>query len=211
MDDQSKRGIVYILTNAAMEGYIKIGCTAGETSGDFVERMKQLDWTNLPRPFDCLYASTVDNYKERERSLHEIFAASRVRSNREFFEGVPLASAIAALKMVAIAEVTPETRHQETENGKVVEEKSPRLTPFRFSLAHIPIDAEIHWYNNRDITCKVVSDKRVSYNGHETSLSAAAQEILGSEWSVAGPMYWMYEEETLADRRKRVESEGDDA
>ena len=211
MEDQPKRGIVYILTNAAMEGYIKIGRTSGETPDDVVRRVQQLDGTNLPRPFDCLFAAVVDNCDSVERSLHEVFADRRVRSNREFFEGVPVASAIAALKMVAIADATPKPRHLETENGKVVEERPPRLPPFRFSLARIPIGAPIHWYNDLAITCEVVSDRGVIYNGRETSLSAAAQEILGWDWSPAGPQYWIYEGETLSDRRRRIESESDDA
>ena len=211
MVEEPRRGIVYILVNAAMEGYMKIGRTSGDAPEDVIRRMQQLDLTNLPRPFDCLYAAVVDNFESVERSLHEIFADRRVRSNREFFEGVPPASAVAALRMVAVAEVTPEPRHVQTENGKEVMERPPMRPAFRFSLAQIPSGALIHWYNDPNITCEVVSDRRISFNGKETSLSAAAQEILESEWSVAGPQYWMYQDETLADRRRRIESEADDA
>ena len=70
MVEKSKRGIVYILVNAAMEGYMKIGRTSGDGPEDHIRRMQQLDWTNLPRPFDCLYAAVVDNFESVERSLH---------------------------------------------------------------------------------------------------------------------------------------------
>lgn len=210
MEDQPKRGIVYILTNAAMPGYIKIGLVESDTHQALQNRMRSLDSTGVPRPFDCLYAAVVADYAMVERSLHEVFADRRVRSNREFFEGVPLASAVAALRMVAIEEIALGERPPEIEDGKVVEERPPMRPPFKFSFARIPVGSQIHWYNDPAITCEVVSDGRVSYNGRETSLSAAAHEILGSKWAPAGPMYWMYEDETLSDRRRRIESEADD-
>lgn len=49
-------GIVYILTNAAMPGYIKIGLTQ---QNDVALRVKQLDNTSLPLPFECYYSARV--------------------------------------------------------------------------------------------------------------------------------------------------------
>ena len=40
-----------------------------------------------------------------------------------------------------------------------------------------------------------------------TSLSSAATELLGYKHGVQGPAYWMYEGETLDERRKRLELE----
>ena len=47
----------------------------------------------------------------------------------------------------------------------------------------------------------------VDFNGEITSLSDAARKVLGVEWAAQGPIYWMYEGETLDDRRRRLESE----
>ena len=48
-------GIVYILTNEAMEGLIKIG----KTNTSVEQRIKELDNTSLPLPFQCFYAGEV--------------------------------------------------------------------------------------------------------------------------------------------------------
>ena len=54
---------------------------------------------------------------------------------------------------------------------------------------------------------KVVSNGNIEINGEIKSLSRAAQELLGYSYTVSGPLYWMYEGETLDERRKRIESE----
>jgi hypothetical protein len=43
-------------------------------------------------------------------------------------------------------------------------------------------------------------------DGKVTSLSASAQKILGYDYGVAGTDYWMYEGETLDERRTRLEA-----
>ena len=46
--------IVYVLINEAMPGYVKIGRTSNVT-----QRLNNLDWTNIPLPFECFYAARV--------------------------------------------------------------------------------------------------------------------------------------------------------
>lgn len=53
-------GIVYIATNPAMVGYVKIGRT--DNSAD--QRIKELDGTNVPFPFECGYAVEVEDPKK---------------------------------------------------------------------------------------------------------------------------------------------------
>ena len=48
--------IVYILTNQSMPDTIKIGIT-----DDLESRMKQLDNTSTPLPFECYYAVEVED------------------------------------------------------------------------------------------------------------------------------------------------------
>lgn len=73
---------IYVLVNQAMPGLIKIG----RTSGDDVEaRMRQLDTTGIPLPFECFYAAEVADAARVERAIHEAFEDHRVRRNREFF------------------------------------------------------------------------------------------------------------------------------
>ena len=54
----SDKRIVYILTNEAMPGLIKIGYT----DKSIEERMKELSrHTGVPLPFSCFYAIETDN------------------------------------------------------------------------------------------------------------------------------------------------------
>ena len=55
--------IIYILTNEAMQGYIKIGFTNGSLS----ERLQQLDRTGVPLPFEVYYACEVENARADEQ------------------------------------------------------------------------------------------------------------------------------------------------
>ncbi|MBM3209555.1 GIY-YIG nuclease family protein, partial [Candidatus Shapirobacteria bacterium] len=72
--------IIYILTNEAMLGYVKIGRTS-----DLMRRLKDLYITSVPLPFECHYACAVENGKETEGWLFEIFNKWRVSKDREFF------------------------------------------------------------------------------------------------------------------------------
>ena len=77
-----KSGNIYILINAAMPNYVKIG----KTEQAVEERMKTLDTTSVPLPFECFYAARVEDIDFVERQLHDAFGNQRVRKNREFFE-----------------------------------------------------------------------------------------------------------------------------
>lgn len=78
-------GIVYVLSNPAMDGYIKIGKTKGESPQDVIERMRRLDDTATPREFVCEYTAVVEDYERVERAMHIAFGENRVLPNREFF------------------------------------------------------------------------------------------------------------------------------
>ena len=81
------RGIVYVLTNQAMDSYVKVGRTGGSSPQDVLARMKQLDNTSVPLPFDCEYAAVVDDFDNVEKALLTAFEDRRLR-NREFLYDV---------------------------------------------------------------------------------------------------------------------------
>ncbi len=74
-------------------------------------------------------------------------------------------------------------------------------------MVNIPPGAELSFVNDQNIRVKVIDDRYVEFNGEVTSLSHATQKALGVEWPAQGPIYWMYEGETLDERRKRFEAE----
>ena len=97
----SNSQIIYILSNEAMPGILKIGRT-----WNLKERMKDLDNSSVPMPFECAYAALVEDAIFVERQLHTIFASFRVRGRREFFRIDP-APVIAAIELVEVQSLTP--------------------------------------------------------------------------------------------------------
>ena len=85
---QNNFGIVYVLTNPAMPGLVKIGMT---TRDNLDARMKELYGTGVPVPFDCKYACKVksSDCAKIEKALHTAFAPNRINANREFFQIKP--------------------------------------------------------------------------------------------------------------------------
>lgn len=196
--------IIYILINEAMPGYVKIGRTT-----DLEQRIRTLDNTSVPLPFECFYACTVANADFVEKQLHDAFMDHRVRSSREFFEISP-DRVISALKLAEIENVTPGHDYVEnTEDQKALNQAREKRSAFNFGMVNIPVGAEITFINDENKKAKVVklSGKRnIEFNGELTSPSTAAQKILGYTYSVQGTVYWMYEGETLDERRRRMES-----
>ena len=84
MGNKSDMGIVYVLTNLAMPGFVKIGITK-----DLEGRLHKLYTTNIPFPFSCIKASKIKNCKEVERKIHDAFRNFRPNPRREFFEIEP--------------------------------------------------------------------------------------------------------------------------
>ena len=206
--DNDQRGIVYILTNESMPGCIKIGETGGNSPAAVQKRMRGLDSTGVPRPFDCAYAAVVADRKYVEDSLHEVFGDRRIRPTREFFEGVEVHRVIRALQMVAELEVTPGETPELDEEGQAVQVKPPKRPPLTFPMVRIDVGAELHFIRDEKVTCTVEDDRHVRYQNKTTALSPLTQELLGYSRSPAGADYWMYEGETLNERRRRMESEG---
>lgn len=200
--------IIYILINEAMPGYVKIGKT-----NDLERRIRELDTTSVPLPFECFYACIVKDSSFVERQLLDAFMDHRVRSNREFFEVAP-ARVVAALKLAEIENVTPQKDFVETqEDQKALDEARTRRDRFNFKMVNIPLNSEIYFYNDDAKRAKVIdlyAKQSIEFEGEKTSLSASAQKILGVNYGVAGTDYWAYEGETLDERRRRIEMGEDD-
>ena len=77
--------IVYVLTNPAMPGLVKIGMTDRD---DVQRRMGDLYTTGVPLPFECVIAREIEDRQalEIENALHTAFGPNRVNTSREFFE-----------------------------------------------------------------------------------------------------------------------------
>jgi hypothetical protein len=194
---------VYILTNEAMPGYIKIGLTENLIS----ERVVQLDNTSVALPFQCYYAARVEDNRKIERALHTAFGDFRVRPNREFFKMDPY-RVKAILEVLAIEDVTPKNELVATaEDAQALRTVGIKAGRFRFSSADIPIGATLNFVKDLNLTATVEEDSWVVFAGEKHSLTTAALEALkkcGYNWSsVQGPEYWLYNGESVGSLRAR--------
>ena len=194
---------VYILTNEAMPGYIKIGLTDKPVP----ERVLGLDNTSVAVPFQCYYAARVDNNQKIERALHTAFGDFRVRPNREFFKMDPY-KVKAILEVLAIEDVTPKNELVATaEDAQALRTVGIKAGRFRFSSAGIPIGATLNFVKDLNLISIVEEDSWVVFEGVKHSLTTAALEALkkcGYNWSsVQGPEYWLYNGESVGSLRAR--------
>jgi hypothetical protein len=187
---------VYILTNEAMPGIIKIGWTDNAVE----QRMKELDKTGTPLPFTCFYAKRVDDPRFVESKLHEAFDEFRIRENREFFR-MSADQAKAALEIASGEDVTPQGDVVETESDKVALDRERKRTRFNFAQIGIEPGEILEFKKDPSITAKVVENDQIEFRGNITSLSPAALIIvheMGYKWTkIAGPQFWTYKGKTL--------------
>jgi hypothetical protein len=202
--------IVYLLTNPTMPDLVKIGRTT-----DLEARLRQLSThSGVPVPFECFYACEVANSVKVEKALHDAFGDHRVNSRREFFRLNP-DRAVAILELVAIKDATliDEVAEDQAELDALHREQT-RREQFRFSMVDIAPGSVLTFSKDELITATVVDDKRINFQGEVTSTSAAATKLLHQiGWTLRaaqGPLYWTYEGETLAERRIRLENDGDE-
>lgn len=196
--------IIYVLTNEAMPGFVKIG----RTSNNLEQRIKDLSAsTNIPLPFTCFYACTVNNAQFVEHQLHDAFDNNRVNPKREFFQISP-ERVVSALKLAAIKDVTPKKDLVENQEDRQALIRARKIREkFNFDMAKIPVGAELIFSRDENSKATVIDNHFIEYNGKKMSLSKSAQLILGYDYGVAGTDYWTYDGETLDERRIRLTSE----
>lgn len=73
-------GYVYVMSNEAMPGVYKIGCTSRHP----YERASDLYTTGVPTPFVVEYFININNYKNIEKLVHKKLSAYNF--GKEFFK-----------------------------------------------------------------------------------------------------------------------------
>ena len=205
-------GIVYVVTNPAMPDMVKIG----RTTRTIEERLRSLDTTGVPVPFECVGAWEFEDPVKVEASLHKAFADRRVRKTREFFR-IRADQPIAILETFGAKDVTPQDDIVDEKNAAddraSLEVARSRRERFRLDAAEIKPGTilESVWDDDGDITCTVAEDGRqVEFEGKVMSLSAAAKTVLhakGKIWkAVSGPDSWRYRGKTLTEIRDEKQS-----
>jgi len=225
------KGLVYILTNPSLDGWVKIGMTE---RNDIERRLAELNAPpNIPLSYRCYAAYEVENPREVEQHVHriidmiddslharELLDNGRIRE-REFFKISPetaysIFREIAGLRADAhmLKLYTPtaaQSREQE------IAESRTRRSNNSFKLLGIDVGEKIFFLYDDSITAEVSNNKNgVRFDGEEYTVSGLAKKILIEKfgWSenlhVNGWMYFTRDGKSLSDLRERAET-GEDA
>ena len=190
--------IVYVLTNPAMPGIVKIGAT---TRDDPEIRMNELYTTGVPLPFDCAVAIELDESEGLEKALHSAFGPYRLNPSREFFEIDPY-QAEAILRVWPGKDVTPDVSKEtdgvdpiDIEAAKRFKRRRPNLNflemgiPVGSTLVSVDTDQEV----------TVVEERKVEFQGEEMYLSNATKLASGKDYVLAPTPRWTFEGRNLQD------------
>lgn len=195
-------GIVYVLSNEAMPGLIKIGLTKRD---ELEARLNQLYSTGVPLPFTCEYACRVKDCKAVENALHTAFTKDRVNPAREFFRtSVEYVKPI--LELLKVEDITNAVEQDmntsinstEIEALNNYKKRRPQLN---FEEMGIPVGAELVMnYNDQQYKSIVKTYRTVAYNEEEYYLSALTALIMEAKHPHVHPTpHWSYNGKLLSD------------
>ena len=221
------KGIVYILTNPSLDGWVKIGMSVRNNIDARLAELNQP--ANIPLSYRAYAVYEVDAPQEIEKHIHSLFdiiderlharetlSSGRVRE-REFFRISPekafavfqvvsqLRGDSASLKLIA-----PSAEQMEEET---IAQQAVRRPNFKFSMLQILIGSELKFLYDESCICKTVDEhNKIEFLGNVYSLTGLAQKLLAEKqgWTeganVAGPRYFTYQGSTLADLRNAQEA-----
>lgn len=225
------KGLVYILTNPCLDGWVKIGMTQ---RNDIEKRLQELNTpTNIPLSFRCYATYEVENPEQVEKSIHRLIDkidntlhARKTLDNgkireREFFKISP-ETAYGIFKEVAslrndtknLKLYTPSK--DESEEQELAESRTKRSNN-SFKLLGIEIGENLSFLYDDSIVVKVADNKnQVEYNGKIYSITRLAINILIDKygWSenlhANGWRFFTKDGITLSDLRDRIENTEDE-
>lgn len=192
------KGYIYIMNNPALKDMVKIGYAT-----DVETRRKQLSTTALPYEYE-VYATYETSGNLEDKKLHKMIdnlnPDLRVSSNREFFIMTP-DEAYELLEAIATISGTKD----KLKKVKLTPAKKQmvRRPPVNFVKCGIPIGSELVFIEDPSIVVKVVSERKVEYNGEMTSLSAISDRIKG--YATPGPQFFTYNGEKVSDIAARTQ------
>lgn len=194
-------GIVYVLTNPAMPGLVKIGMT---TRDNMDARMRELYGTGVPVPFECKYACKVksSDCAKIEKALHTAFAPNRININREFFQIKP-EQAMAILELFNREDITQEVT-EEIDNDLTIEDKSAsekinstRRPPLNYFEMGMKKGDVLVFNKDTTVMVTIVDERKVMFEGEVYSLTGITKKLLNITHAIQPTGYWNYEGKNL--------------
>ena len=181
-------GIVYLLTNPVMPGLVKIGMTTQE---DIDKRMKELYTTGVPVPFECKFACKVkkSDCLKIEKALHKAFDPQRI-AILELFHHEDVTE-----------EVTDEIQNDLTEEDKAASTKAKaKRPPLNFYEMGLQKGDVLIWKDDPSISVTILSERKVCYQGEETSISALSAKLKGYKVKHIQPTpHWLFNDRLLSE------------
>ena len=221
------KGLVYILTNPCLDGWVKIGMTE---RNDIERRLQELNApANIPLSYRCYAVYEVENPLEVEKRIHsiidrvddslharELLNNGRIRE-REFFKISP-ETAYGIFKDIAslrgdVNKLKLYTPTLEQSQEQEIAERRPKRSNNSFKLLNIGMGEEITFLYDDTITARVMNDKnQIEYEGDKYSVTALACKLLIERhgWAegvhVNGWQYFTKDGISLSDLRDRLEN-----
>ena len=208
-----KRGIVYILTNGALPGCLKIGKVESVQLDSVRKRIRSFQSAS-PYPYRIEYVAYADDVTTAEKDVQGIHDSNRMKEEgggTEWFKmglepAIKTLDSLKGLRQLTSQELakvrgeptTPPKRVTKAKASKQTSSKKPARRPrFTFDSIGVPVGAELTYVSNSKVTARVVSQSppRIVFNGEHTNLTAAAKQIEG--YPVSGPQYWKYNGKTI--------------
>ena len=142
--------------------------------------------------------------KSSAKALHTAFAPQRINANREFFR-IQVEQAKAILELFHHTDVTEEVS-DEIENDLTDDDKAASAKaqihrpPLNFYEMGMQKGDVLQWKDDPTITVTIVSERRISYEGEETSISSLSAKLKGYKVKHIAPgAHWLYKEKLLSD------------
>lgn len=221
------KGLVYILTNPCLDGWVKIGMTERD---DIEKRLQELNSpTNIPLSYRCYAVYEVDNPLEVEKRIHSIIdrvddslhARERLDNGRirerEFFKISP-ETAYGIFKDIAMLRNDIDKLKLYTPTSVQLQEQEMAESRMKrsnnsFKLLNMAIGDEIAFLYDDNIMAKVLDEKnQVEFQGQSYSVSGLAVKILTERYGWAdnshinGWRFFTKDGVTLSDLREQIEN-----
>ena len=194
------KGIIYIMTTA-VSGLIKIGQTS---NANFQERMRFLEANGYYNVSGLkrFFAIEINDYKEKEKLLHEVFNKQKIGDSELFALDYDL---VRQLLLSFEGNITfPKDLNKEKEFDKVSKAREQGML-FSFYRKGIKNGEEVVFVSDEEVKAKVIGEREVEYGGQVWKLSPLTYKIfeqkgeLNSSGAYQGAAYWEYKGKKLKD------------
>lgn len=187
------KGLVYILTNPCLDGWVKIGMTE---RNDINRRLQELNSPpNIPLSYRCYATYEVENPLEVEKRIHSLIDRvddslhareqlnnGRIRE-REFFKISPetaygIFKDVAALRGDSDKLSLSTPTLDQSQEQEIAENRTKRSNN-SFGLLEIAVGEEIEFLYDDTIVAKVIDNKnKIEFDGDIYTVTGLAKKLL---------------------------------